>query len=128
MHVNTTGLKIRKLRELRNYTQEYMAERLKIGQNTYSRYERGEIEPKVSHLRTIAEVLDVPIEEILRPDPIVVNISQTENANGVVHQQNNVPTELFEKLVERYDARVMEMERTNQRLMDLLEKLMKNVK
>ena len=64
MHVNTTGLKIRKLRELRNYTQEYMAERLKIGQNTYSRYERGEIEPKVSHLRTIAEVLDVPIEEI----------------------------------------------------------------
>lgn len=123
--MNTTGLKIRKLRELRNYTQEYMAERLKIGQNTYSRYESGEIEPKVAHLKTIAEVLEVPVEELLRPDPIVVQMSHNETANNVVHQMNNVPKELFEKLSERYDARVLELERTNQRLMEMLERLVK---
>lgn len=123
--MNTTGLKIRRLRELRNYTQEHMAERLKIGQNTYSRYENGEIEPKVSHLRTIAEVLDVPVEELLRPDPIVVHMSHNETAQNVVHQQNNIPQELFEKLSERYEARVAELEQTNQRLLDMLERLIK---
>lgn len=123
--MNTTGLKIRKLRELRNYTQEYMADHLKVGQNTYSRYETGEIEPKLSQLRAIAELLEVPAEELLRTEPIVVNISQTETANGVVHHQNNVPAELFKQLMERYDSRVAELERTNERLLTLLEKLAK---
>lgn len=120
--MNTTGLKIRKLRELRNYTQEYMAEHLKVGQNTYSRWENGEVEPKLTHLRTIAEVLEVPVEELLRTDPIVIQMSHNKTAQNVVHQQNNVPTELFQDLLTRYDARVMELERLNQRLIDLLER------
>lgn len=102
-----------------------MADHLKVGQNTYSRYETGEIEPKLSQLRAIAELLEVPAEELLRTEPIVVNISQTETANGVVHHQNNVPAELFKQLMERYDSRVAELERTNERLLTLLEKLAK---
>jgi transcriptional regulator with XRE-family HTH domain len=118
------GVKIRRLRELRNYTQEYMATRLDINQNTYSRYEKGEIEPKLERLKTIAEVLEVPTEELLRPDPIVIQVSHNEVANGgnLVHHHSNVPRDLFEKLADRYEERVKELERMNQRLLDLLER------
>jgi transcriptional regulator with XRE-family HTH domain len=51
--------KIRRLRELRNYRQEYMAEQLGISQNAYSRLENGETKLDVERLRKIAEVLEV---------------------------------------------------------------------
>ena len=123
--MNTTGLKIRKLCELRNYTQEYMADRLGIVQNTYSRYETGEIDIKLSQLRSIAEVLDVPVEELLRPDPIVINMSHNEQANGVVHSLSNVPHDLIEKLTERYEKHLVELSQSNERMMAMIAQLIK---
>ncbi|TAE49422.1 MAG: XRE family transcriptional regulator, partial [Cytophagales bacterium] len=52
------GKKIKKLRELRNITQEYMAEKLDTSQQNYSRWEKGEIEITVSRLEQIAKILD----------------------------------------------------------------------
>lgn len=49
------GYKIRKLREIRNYTQEYMADSLNISQNAYSRIEREETEPPLSRIEAIAK-------------------------------------------------------------------------
>ncbi len=36
------GQSVKKFRELRNFTQEYMAEQLSISQQGYSKIERGE--------------------------------------------------------------------------------------
>ena len=49
---------IRKVREYRNYTQEYLAAKLCISQNAYSKIELGYTKITVDRLLHIAEILD----------------------------------------------------------------------
>jgi len=53
------GHKIRKIRELRNYKQEYMAEKLGISQVSYSRIESGQTKLDLRRLQNIAKILAV---------------------------------------------------------------------
>lgn len=59
------GEKIRKIRNLRGYSQEYMGARLKMSQNNYSRIELDQINLTLSTLAEIAGVLDIGIQEIM---------------------------------------------------------------
>ena len=61
---NTVGQKIKKLRELRNYTQTYMAIELDITQQGYSKIEK-EGRLTVNQLDQIAKILDVESAYIL---------------------------------------------------------------
>jgi transcriptional regulator with XRE-family HTH domain len=61
-------LNIRKIRELKNLTREYVAEELKMSMSGYGKIERGEVDLTVSKLIEIAKVLDVSIEFIFRFD------------------------------------------------------------
>ncbi len=56
------GQKIKTLRELRNYTQSYVAERLNMAQPSYCKIESGETELKMSHIKALAELFEVDIE------------------------------------------------------------------
>lgn len=58
------GHKIKNIRELKNLTQEYMAEKLDISQAAYSKLEKGEIKISEEKLLQISNVLEV------RPDDI----------------------------------------------------------
>ena len=51
------GFKIKKIRELRNYSQEHMAEKLGISQVSYSRVESGQTKMDLKRLHDIAKVL-----------------------------------------------------------------------
>ena len=62
--MDNTGRKIRKLRELRNFTQKYMAERLGITQSNYARIENNKINLTESRLKKIAEILGTDKESI----------------------------------------------------------------
>ncbi|SEN78586.1 DNA-binding transcriptional regulator, XRE-family HTH domain [Mucilaginibacter gossypiicola] len=52
---------IRKLRENRNYSQEYMAARLHISQNTYSKLELGYTALTLERLILIADIFGVRV-------------------------------------------------------------------
>lgn len=56
---------IRKKREERNYTQEYLAYKLNISQNAYSKIELGYTKITVERLFQIAEVLETNAAELL---------------------------------------------------------------
>lgn len=56
---------IRKIREYRDYTQDYLAAKLKISQNAYSKIELGYSKLTVERLFQIAEILEVEILNIL---------------------------------------------------------------
>ena len=58
------GHKIKNIRELKNLTQEYMAEKLDISQAAYSKLEKGEIKISDEKLLQISNALEV------RPDDI----------------------------------------------------------
>jgi transcriptional regulator with XRE-family HTH domain len=58
------GANVKKLRELRNYTQDYMAQRLDISKSRYSQMEQEE-DINTSYLFKIAEVLETGISRIM---------------------------------------------------------------
>lgn len=61
-------LNIKVLRELRNYTQDYLAMRMKISQNAYSKIELGKSKLTLERLLHICAVLDVSFEEMISPN------------------------------------------------------------
>jgi len=56
---------IRKIREFRNYTQDYLAAKLLISQNAYSKIELGYSKITLDRLFQIAVVLDVEVMQLL---------------------------------------------------------------
>jgi transcriptional regulator with XRE-family HTH domain len=59
---------IRKIRELKNLTREYVAAELKMSMSGYGKIERGEVDLTVSKLIEISKILDVSIEFIFKFD------------------------------------------------------------
>jgi transcriptional regulator with XRE-family HTH domain len=57
--------KIRERRELLNYTQEYVAHKLNISQNAYSKIECGHSSLNIERLLEIALVLKADINQFL---------------------------------------------------------------
>ena len=58
------GNKIKNIRELKNFTQEYMAEKLDISQAAYSKMEKGDTKISQDKLNKIAEILEVNPDDI----------------------------------------------------------------
>lgn len=56
---------IRKIREFRNYTQDYLAAKLSISQNAYSKIELGYSKITVERLFQIADILEVDVMHLL---------------------------------------------------------------
>lgn len=56
---------IRGLREDRDLTQQYMADLLKIGRTMYRRYETGETEIPIRHLKTLCLFFGVSSDYLL---------------------------------------------------------------
>lgn len=59
---------IKKIRELKNLTREYVADELEMSTSGYGKIERGEVDLTVSKLIKIAKVLNVSIEFIFKFD------------------------------------------------------------
>ena len=62
---------IRKIREYRNYTQEYLAAKLSISQNAYSKIELGYTKITVERLFQIADILETELMELINTDKAV---------------------------------------------------------
>ena len=56
---------IRKTREIKNYTQDYLAAKLRISQNAYSKIELGYSNITLSRLIEISEILEVDLMELI---------------------------------------------------------------
>ncbi len=72
METLNVGNKIKKLRELRNFTQDYMAEALQMSQAGYGKIERDETDISLSRLQQITEVLKVGLNDLIGFDEKMV--------------------------------------------------------
>lgn len=93
------GVKIKKIRELRSYTQDFMADMLGVSQSTYSRFEKDEGDLTISQLNKIAEVLDVKVEDLINFDEKFVfnNYSSNQANQGyIINNISPVEKELYE--------------------------------
>ena len=67
--VKKVAANIRNARLYRNYSQDYLAMKLKISQNAYSKIELGYTRVTMQRLFVIAEVLDIDVAELLSQKP-----------------------------------------------------------
>jgi transcriptional regulator with XRE-family HTH domain len=76
------GTRIKRFREIKNLTQEHLAEKLGISQNSYSRLESETVKISTDRLKEIAEILDVPAEYLMNTDAPVYNFSNNKTVAG----------------------------------------------
>jgi transcriptional regulator with XRE-family HTH domain len=62
------GKVIRQYRELRNYSQEYVAKKMGISQNAYSKIENNITQLTVKHVKLLAGILEAPITDLLKDE------------------------------------------------------------
>lgn len=92
------GTKIKKIREFKNFTQEYMAEKLGISQSQYAKLEKEDSDLTISRIQKIADILDVKFEDLLKFNEKYVfnNYSQTENGFNI-NESSKYEREIAEK-------------------------------
>lgn len=76
-YMNTVGSRIRKTREEKGITQEFLAMELEVSQSNYGRLEKDDSRLTVPKLLKIAEVLEVSISFLF-----------DEKSTNVIHQNN----------------------------------------
>ncbi|PWK71436.1 helix-turn-helix protein [Mucilaginibacter oryzae] len=69
--IKAIAANIRHSREGLNYTQEYLAAKLSISQNAYSKIELGYTKITVERLFQIAAILEVDVTELINPGKVV---------------------------------------------------------
>ena len=102
----TIGYKIRKLREDKNYTQQYMADQLGITQRAYSMMESDDIKPSNDKLLKISELMEVDLVKLLTLDLDRVTFKDHSNNNGGVNisdKMNINTSEVIEALLKSKD-------------------------
>jgi len=110
-------LKIKQLRELKNFTQEYMAGHLGISTRAYSKIETGETQLTVNRLNEISHILGItPVEVLGFDDKQVFNNCKQEGNIGINHI--NLP----EKLIQQYEETIQSLKNQIEVMKLLLEK------
>ena len=97
------GNNIKQIRELKNYTQDYVASELGVSQSTYARIEKGTIVPKIDKLQRIAEILEVDMSTLLNTTNVfnIVFNATANNQNGYINNQSNnvIDVEMIRKII-----------------------------
>ena len=98
-------IKIKQMRELKNFTQEYMAQQLGLTTRAYSKIETGETQLTINRLNEISKILSVdPIEALGFDHQNIFNNCTQEGNIGINHI--NLP----DKLIEQYEKRIQQLE------------------
>lgn len=98
--------KIRRFRENKDYTQEYMAYQLNISQNNYSRLEKEPENMSLKRLEEICKILEINLKDLIDRKELNVyfnnNQAESQYAHGniIIH---NYPKELIENMLSRLE-------------------------
>lgn len=129
--------KIRTLREVNQWSQEEMAERMNMSRNGYSKIERGESQPTLERLVQIAHIFNIEISELLNTenDKMIFLVENTnQNGNNYGYSASYYGSEAaiaseIEKLklvIAHKDEMLAQKDKEILLLKDLVEQLKKN--
>lgn len=68
LRTKAVAYNIRKIRELRDYSQDYLAAKLNISQNAYSKIELGYSDITLNRLFSISTILEVELTDLINLD------------------------------------------------------------
>lgn len=124
------GEKIKAIRELRGYTQEHMADKLGIAQNTYSKIENNQTRLATDKLEKIAAILCVPITDILSHKMTIVNFNSEsgEPVQNTSTQFMDFHKSFIEKLIASKDEEIRYLKDVIDYVLKDRERLLEQVK
>lgn len=103
--IHQPEVKLKQLRELKNYKQEYVATQLGLTTRAYSKIESGETQLTINRLNEISTILGIdPMEALGFDHQNIFNNCTQEGNIGVNHI--NIP----DKLLEQYEKRIHQLE------------------
>lgn len=115
--------KLKLLREVHNYTQEYVASVLEISPNTYSLMEKGQANFSIQRIEVLAELYKMDIVDFLtfNDQTIIHNIT---NSNGICSKNVNVHNNgIPDEERQLYKDVISRLEEQNDKLMLLIDKI-----
>jgi transcriptional regulator with XRE-family HTH domain len=100
------GSKIKSLRIEKNFSTDFMAEKLGISEQTYRKYESDKNSPDLNLLENIANVLGKNFIDLL-PENILFNNNDPKGGLAVAQNLDTI-NKLSAKLIEQYEERTQE--------------------
>ena len=117
------GSKIKTIREMKNFTQEYIAEKLEMSQSNYSRIERNQINIPIKTLQTIAEIFDITLTELIEFDAKhFFNSLNNQSINADIKNKPN--SDLLQKT---YEKHITSLNKEIEHLKGIIGELMKKI-
>ena len=114
------GHKIKKLRELKNFTQKHVAEGIGVTQGAYSKVEQGDSEITYSKLEKIAEILQILPQDIINfNESVVFNYTNIDSTNEL--PDNNPFIQVDKNL---YEQQIVMLKEENAYLKKVIDGLM----
>lgn len=62
------GYKLKKVREQRGWSQEYLAKRIHVSRQSISKWETGKNYPSIEVLLSLSDLFDITVDDLLRSD------------------------------------------------------------
>ena len=122
---NDTGIRIKKIREFRNLTQEHMAAKLDISQTAYSKLENGTTQLNTDRLEQIASILDVPAETILSSERNIFNVDNKHVEKFYIENLTEENKEAWQKTVAILEQQIRLLNEQNALLLRTIETISK---
>jgi transcriptional regulator with XRE-family HTH domain len=98
------GQKVKKIRELRNFTQDYVASQLGITQESYHKIEVNKTNVSTQRLEQLAKILEVSIFDLMSFDEnkVLFNFSDNDQKNAQIGYFGvEAIKELYEKIIQQ---------------------------
>ena len=109
----TIGYKIKKIRELKNFTQDDIAEKLSMSLTGYGKIERDEVDLPFSRLEQISKVLDVKVEDIVSfNEKCIFNNygSAHDKSFSVINEYSSKTEKLYEDKIKLLEEKIVLLE------------------
>lgn len=107
--MDTARLNIKRQRETKGLRQQDMAERLSMSLRSYQSLECGETKLDIERLERIAGILETSLEELLRPEGVVIHQEVRDNAydnkNGLFYNYG-IGEDMLNKLLTAKDSEI----------------------
>jgi transcriptional regulator with XRE-family HTH domain len=96
------GENIKKLRELKNYTQQYLADELDISLSGYGKIERDQTEITMARLLEIAKILEIDLFSLIHfnGNDVFKNGKQSKESKST--EPSSLSFDLQQQLIQKY--------------------------
>ena len=123
--MNNIASNIKRIREKKGYSQEYMAAQLNTTQATYARMESQKTKLKIDWLQSIANILDTDVSSLLDSSKLIIqNQTNSDGAygNGYIENLYLENKESTKKIIQTLEDKVQHLKSENEFLRSMLEK------